>query len=146
MTGPPDRSALSIRLARRARGEAYALHKLAAAADIADETVGLYAQQAVELWLAAVIVQRDSVPARDHDLGRLIEILRSAGIEPPPAVDRLRKLSQYAAPLHGEYFLDLEPLDRDATVALVEEVGSWADTELKASEDEDDSDADTASE
>ncbi len=133
MTGQPDPAALSMRLARRARDEAYAFRQLAVASDIADEMVGLHAQQAVELWLAAVLVLRDSVPARDHDLGRLIEILQSAGIEPPPAVDRLRKLSQYAAPLHGEYFLDTEPLDRDATVALVDEVGSWAEVETRDS-------------
>lgn len=126
----PDRPALSTHLARRAREEAYATRQLAATSDIADEMVGLHAQQSVELWLAAVIVQRDSVPARDHDLGHLIEILRSAGIEPPPEVDRLRKLSQYAAPLHGEYFLDTEPLDRGGTVALVDEVGGWAQAEL----------------
>jgi hypothetical protein len=35
-------------------------------------------------------------------------------------------LTQYSVPLRYEDLLDAEPLDRDATLALVAEVGRWA--------------------
>lgn len=50
-----------------------------------------------------------------------------------PGADRLDDLSIYAVPLRYADFLDAEPLDRDATVALVDEVGKWAESHLPAS-------------
>jgi HEPN domain-containing protein len=126
-----DSFALSVHLARQAGDEALAFRKLAAASDIADEMVGIHAQQAVEGWLAAVIVRRGGEPTRDHDIDRLVQTLQREGVDSLPETDRLRGLSQYAAPLHGEYLLDLDPLDRKATVTLVDEVGEWAKAELQ---------------
>jgi hypothetical protein len=50
--------------------------------------------------------------------------------ELPVDVDAVIALTQYAAPLRYEDLLDAEPLDRDATVALVGEIGQWAETQI----------------
>lgn len=50
--------------------------------------------------------------------------------ELPFDIDLVLTLTQYAVPLRYEDLLDAQPLDRDVTVALVEEVGRWAEAEL----------------
>jgi HEPN domain-containing protein len=107
------------------------MHLLAPNPEISDEIVGFHAQQAIEKWLKSAMALRSLDEARVHDLGRLLEILGEAGIDPPPGADRLDDLSIYAVPLHYADFLDAEPLDRDATVALVDEVGKWAEAQLR---------------
>jgi hypothetical protein len=42
----------------------------------------------------------------------------------------LIELTQYSVPLRYEDLLDFEPLDRVATIAMVDEVGRWADAAL----------------
>jgi HEPN domain-containing protein len=117
-------------LARKAENDAKAMQLLAPNSDISDEIVGFHAQQAIEKWLKAVMALHGLEEARIHDLGRLLEILNSAGIDPPPGADRLDDLSIYAVPLRYADLLDAEPLDREAIVALVEEVGKWTNTQL----------------
>jgi HEPN domain-containing protein len=94
--------------------------------EISDEIVGFHAQQALEKWLKAAMAMHGLEEARIHDLGRLLEILGAAGVDLPPAADRLDDLSIYAVPLRYADLLDAEPLDREATVALVSDVGGWA--------------------
>lgn len=117
-------------LARKAEGDAKVARKLAPDPDIDDEAVGFHAQQAVEKWLKAGMALHGLEEARIHDLGRLLEILDSAGADPPPGADRLDDLSIYAVPLRYADLLDAEPLDREATITLIDEVGKWADTQL----------------
>lgn len=68
---------------------------------------------------------------RIHDLGRLLELLRETGVGLPPDADRVDELTIYAVPMRYDELLDAEPLERDATVALVGEVGVWAATQLR---------------
>jgi HEPN domain-containing protein len=118
-------------LARKAEGDAKVTRKLAPDHDIDDEAVGFHAQQAIEKWLKAAMALRGLEEARIHDLGRLLEILGEAGIDLPPGADWLDDLSIYAVPLRYADLLDAEPLDREATISLVEEVGKWADVQLR---------------
>ena len=67
---------------------------------------------------------------RTHDIDRLAETLELDGVELPAERDRLDAPSQYAVPLRYDQLLDAEPLDRDATVALVDEVGGWAELQI----------------
>ncbi len=60
---------------------------------------------------------------RIHDLGRLLELLRDAGVELPPDADYVDELTMDAVPMRYDELLDAEPLERDAAVALVGEVG-----------------------
>jgi HEPN domain-containing protein len=121
-------------LARKAEGDAKVARKLAPDSEIDDEAVGFHAQQAIEKSLKAVMAVRGLEEARIHDLGRLVEILGGAGIDLPPSADRLDELSIYAVPLRYADLLDAEPLDREATVALIDEVGKWAGSELSGAD------------
>ncbi len=46
--------------------------------------------------------------------------------------DRLAVLTQYAVPMRYDELLDSESLERDVLVALVDEVGEWADARLRS--------------
>lgn len=110
-------------LARKAEGDAKVARKLAPDPDIDDEAVGFHAQQAIEKWLKTVMALRGLEESR---------ILGEAGVDLPPGAEWLDDLSIYAVPLRYADLLDAEPLDREATVTLVDEVGKWADTQLHA--------------
>jgi HEPN domain-containing protein len=83
-------------------------------------------QQAIEKWMKAVIAFHGERFEHKHDLGLLLENLSSAGIDAPPGADWLDEFTASAVPMRYEDLLDVEPLDRDATQALVGEVGNWA--------------------
>jgi HEPN domain-containing protein len=121
-----DPAELAARLARKAQADATAARKFAADSEIADDIIGFHAQQAVEKWLKAVMAIRQMRQTRIHDLGRLGESLEEDGVELPLSRGRLDELTIFAVPLRYEDFLDAEPLDREATVTLVNEVGEWA--------------------
>lgn len=98
---------------------------LASDPEIDDESVGFHAQQAIEKWIKAVMASHGLPEEREHDLGLLLEILAAAGIEAPPGADWLDDLSIYAVSMRYDELLDSEPLDREAVMALVAEVGDW---------------------
>jgi HEPN domain-containing protein len=131
----PEGRHLAKVLARKAEGDAKAMRRLAPDSEIDDEAVGFHAQQAIEKWLKAVMALQGLEEARIHDLGRLLEILEEAGVDFPPGADWLDDLSIYAVPLRYADLLDAEPLDRDATLALVDEVGEWASVQLRSFSD-----------
>lgn len=103
------------------------MRHLASNPEIDDESVGFHAQQAVEKWIKAVMASHDLPQMRKHNLALLLDILAGAGIEAPPGADWLDDLSIYAVPLRYDERLDIEPLDREAVVALVDAVGDWAE-------------------
>jgi hypothetical protein len=43
-------------------------------------------------------------------------------------------LTEHAVPLRYDEILDTEPIDRQATLALVDDIGDWAVAQLSASE------------
>jgi HEPN domain-containing protein len=57
------------------------MRRLASDPEIDDEAVGFHAQQAIEKWLKAVMALHGLEEVRIHDLGRLLELLRDAGVE-----------------------------------------------------------------
>jgi HEPN domain-containing protein len=99
---------------------------LASNPDIDDESVGFHAQQAIEKRLKAVMAARGLPLKKEHDLGVLLESLAAAGIEAPPRADWIDELTVYARGMRYEELLDAEPLDREAVVAIVDQVGEWA--------------------
>lgn len=125
-----DSADLATRLARKAQEDAAAVTEFSGNSRIADSIVGFHAQQAAEKWLKAVMALRGMRQTRIHDIGRLAELLEEDGVELPLSRDRLDELTQYAVPLRYEDLLDAEPLDRDATAALVDKVGRWASAQL----------------
>jgi HEPN domain-containing protein len=129
----PEGPDLARVLARKAEGDAKAMRRLAPDPEIDDETVGFHAQQAIEKWLKAVMALHGLEEVRTHDLGRLLVFLGRAGIDSPPGADQLDSLSIYAVPMRYADFLDAEPLDRDAAMAMADGVGEWAAAQLRPS-------------
>ena len=132
MSRPEGRDLARI-LARKAEGDAKAMRRLASDPEIDDEAVGFHAQQAIEKWLKSVIALQGLQEARIHDLGRLLEMLDEAGVDPPPGADRLDDFTIYAVPMRYSDLLDVEPLEREPVVALVGEVQEWAVAQLRSS-------------
>jgi HEPN domain-containing protein len=131
----PEGSEQAQLLARKASQDATAARLLAGNEGIADEIIGFHAQQAVEKWLKAVMAVRGLPEVRIHDIGRLLQILEKGDVGLPGNASQLDELTEYAVPMRYDELLDAEPLDRDATVALVDEVGEWADVQLRSSSD-----------
>lgn len=119
-------------LARKAEGDAKAMRALASNPEIEDDAVGLHAQQAIEKWIKAVMALNELDEERIHDLGRLTELLDDAEIDLPPGADWFDDLSIYAGQMRYAELLDTEPLDRARVLALVAEVGDWANEQLGA--------------
>jgi HEPN domain-containing protein len=120
----------AIVLARKAEADATAARQLAGNPEITDEIVGFHAQQAVEKWLKALMAARGLPEARIHDIGRLLQILNNDGAELPENSEQLDELTIYAVPMRYDELLDAEPLDREVTVSLLEEVSRWANHKL----------------
>jgi len=125
-----DPKAEAVVLARKAEGDAKAMRLLAPNPEISDEIVGFHAQQAVEKWLKAVLGSHGIDFEYTHDLHRLIAEVKTVG-EFPFDIPEVVALTEHAVPLRYDEILDTEPLNRDATVALVDEVGKWADVQLR---------------
>jgi HEPN domain-containing protein len=103
-----------------ARGDATALRTLGADPDIPDRIVGFHAQQSVEKAMKSVMLSRRVKPPRIHDLGRLTQML-----VPPIEHDMVIALTRYAADERYPSGM-VEPLDRGAAQAAVDEVLTWA--------------------
>jgi HEPN domain-containing protein len=121
---------LAALLSRKASEDATAVREFAANPEISDEIIGFHAQQAVEKWLKALMASRGLAQLRTHDIDPLIRALEASGVKLPFPRPRLAELTIFAVPLRYEQLLDAEPLDRQATVTLVEEVGEWAGAKL----------------
>jgi HEPN domain-containing protein len=120
-------------LARKAESDATAVQRLAPDSEISDEIIGFHAQQAVEKWLKAVLGSRGIEFEYTHDLGRLIAEVTAAVGEFPVDNAQVVALTEHAVPLRYDEILDTEPLDRQATAELVDEVGKWATLLLRSS-------------
>lgn len=117
-------------LFRKAEADAIAVRELAGNPEITDEIIGFHAQQAIEKWLKAVMAHRGMDEVRIHDIGRLLQLLQNDGAELPANTEQLDELTIYAVPMRYDELLDAEPLDRKATVELVDEVGRWVSDAL----------------
>ena len=77
---PPDRPEV---LLHKARQDELVVERLLGDRDVDDDTLGFHAQQAAEKMLKAVLTSRNVDYPRTHNLGVLIELLASNGIELP---------------------------------------------------------------
>ena len=126
-----DPTAEAAVLTRKAVDDAKAMQLLAPNQEISDEIIGFHAQQAVEKWLKAVLGFRGVEFEYTHDLHRLIAEVMAAVGEFPFDTPEVVALTEHAVPLRYDEILDTEPLDRQAVVRLVEEVGDWANAQLR---------------
>ncbi len=121
-------------LARKAKGDATAAREFAGNPEI----IGFHAQQAIEKWLKAIIAGRGESFERTHDLRRLVRV---AAHDLGNAPFDVNAVTQYSAPLRYEDLLDAEPLDREATISLVDDVRKWAEDTTKDAEESNAEDA-----
>jgi HEPN domain-containing protein len=107
------------------------VRKLSADIEVDDESIGFHAQQAVEKWLKAVVASRGEDFEYTHDLRRLMALARiDIAADAPFDISMAVALTEYAVPLRYEDLLDAEPLDRQATATLLNEVEAWAENVL----------------
>jgi HEPN domain-containing protein len=128
----PEGTKQAAVLARKADADAIAVRELVDNPEITDEIVGFHAQQAIEKWLKALMASRGMDEARIHDIGRLLQLLENDGAQLPDNAERLDDLTIYAVPMRYDELLDAEPLDRESTVELIDEVDRWARNALNS--------------
>jgi hypothetical protein len=127
----PEGTGLAALLARKAGEDATAVREFAGNPEISDGILGFHAQQAIEKWLKAVMATRGIEHPRIHDIGRLLQLLRSSGANLPENAEELDELTIYAVPLRYDDLLDAEPLDREHTVHLVDQLEAWASRQIR---------------
>lgn len=127
-------SKLAAILARKANEDAVALREFEGNPEIADSILGFHAQQAIEKWLKAVLASKGIDFEYTHDLRHLIGLIEGGGIAFPLDTPEVVMFTEFAVPLRYEDLLDAEPLGRSAAVALVNEVGGWAQGMLGATD------------
>jgi HEPN domain-containing protein len=118
-------------LLERAADDAALVRHVADDVDIADAIVGFHAQQAVEKSIKAVLAAYDVEYGKTHQLNYLVRLLTEKGIDVPSSVIEADELSPWA--VEFRYETDSEPpLDRVATLQLIEGVRRWAYGEIHA--------------
>lgn len=117
---PPLRDQAVVLLHKATRDQA-SLRAMVAHPEIADELLGIVAQQAIETALKAVLLWHGTQPRRTHDLVELLDLLHDHGPAPPPELEETAALNPFA--VEFRYVLDLtedDPLDRAWALACVD--------------------------
>jgi HEPN domain-containing protein len=117
-------------IASNAERDAVAVERMASDSELADEVVGLHAQQAAEKYLKAVLAYRGITYRRVHSITYLLGLLEDHEVPAPPRAPELETLTPWAPQARYDHDTDDATLDRVAAVELVREVRSWAQTEL----------------
>ena len=89
---PPDRPEV---LHHKARQDELVVERLLGDRDVDDDTLGFHAQQAAEKLLKAVLTSRNVDYPRTHNLGVLVELLASNGIELPAELADIDRLTPF---------------------------------------------------
>ncbi len=128
---PHDRLDLARMLLARAIEDETLIRKVSRDMDIADAIVGFHAQQAVEKLIKAVLAARGVAFMTSHALSYLIGLVEANEIEAPDELAEADVLSPWAVEFRYEGE-EPPPLDRSAALALVGQVRTWAENEIKA--------------
>ncbi len=102
-----------------------ALRVLAADGDVADETIGFHAQQAVEKCLKAVLILHGIEFRKTHNLDELVDLLKDHAVAEPPNTSELDMLTPYAVLLRYDFGVN-ESLSREQSMVLVKDTYEWA--------------------
>jgi HEPN domain-containing protein len=120
-----SRELARVLLDKAAKDEA-AVRVFAPEKKIADEVLGLHAQQAVEKSLKAVLAWNSVDYRLTHDIGYLIELLESGGIEVPDELSAADALTPWAAELRYEEPPASDRLDRNLAATAAGAAVTWA--------------------
>ncbi len=127
MKQPVDLARAYLKLADR---DLKAFELLIRSREIADETVGFHAQQAVEKCLKAVLAF-SSIPFRKtHDLQELMDLLIDNKKTLPPNAEKLDVLNPYAVLLRYDFIDVAQGFDRTAAREIVLSVRAWAEKQI----------------
>ena len=118
-------------IATNAERDAVAVERMAPDREIADEVVGLHAQQAAEKYLKAVLAYRGITYRRVHSITYLLGLLEDQQVAAPPRASELEAFTPWAPQARYDHEADAT-LDREAAVELVRGVRTWAAGELGA--------------
>jgi HEPN domain-containing protein len=116
-------------IATNAERDAVAVERMAPDREIADEIVGLHAQQAAEKYLKAVLAYRGITYRRVHSITYLLGVLEDHEVAAPPRASELEAFTPWAPQARYDHDADAT-LDRQAAVELVDGVRIWAAGEL----------------
>jgi HEPN domain-containing protein len=116
-------------IATNAERDAVAVERMAPDREIADEVVGLHAQQAAEKYLKAVLAYRGITYRRVHSITYLLGLLEDHEVAAPPQASELEAFTPWAPQARYDHEADAT-LDREAAVELVRGVRTWAAGEL----------------
>ena len=116
-------------IATNAERDAVAVERMAPDREIADEVVGLHAQQAAETYLKAVLAYRGITYRRVHSITYLLGLLEDQEVVGPPRAPELEAFTPWAPQARYDHDADAT-LDREAAVELVRGVRTWAAGEL----------------
>jgi HEPN domain-containing protein len=119
-------------IATNAERDAVAVERLAPDAELADEIVGLHAQQAAEKYLKAVLAHKGITYRRVHSITYLLGLLADHDVAPPPRADELEALTPWAPQARYDQDVGDATLDREAATELIRGVREWAQAELSA--------------
>ena len=118
-------------LLEKARDDEHLAQLVVGEATVSDEQIGFLAQQAVEKVLKAVLSARGVSYRRTHDLGELLDLLKSAGIAYPTSLEGSIVLTPFAAEMRYDYLPPEEkadePFDRAEAMRLVRAALGWAE-------------------
>ena len=114
---------------RKAQGDFDAAVVLANAdPPMADETVGLHLQQAVEKAAKALMSRRNIKYPFTHDIDTLFQMLKANGWSVPRQFADLDTLTLFATQARCERAVPRGSFDRAAFVDLVRDFLAWTDT------------------
>lgn len=109
----------------RADADLAAVRALQQLDEVPDEIVGFHGQQAAEKLLKAVLAANGIDFPRTHSIRFLLDLLDDHALAPPTELDAVAELYPFGIQLRYEAPLDQEPLDRKATLTLLEHLRSW---------------------
>ena len=127
---PPPSPDQAHTLLSKAAEDAALAAKLAPDAEVSDEHIGFFCQQAAEKAIKAVLARRGIRYRRTHELAELLDVLIDHAIPFPPQVESAKELTLFAAALRYDY---LPPdaagegaFDRAEAVRIAAVVVAWA--------------------
>ena len=103
------------------------VRKVCEDADVSDDIFGFHVQQALEKYIKAVLAADEIRPARSHDLGVLLDEVKTAGHEVPDEVAAAVEWTPHAVRTRYPFFAPRPPIDRAAALALVTRMRRWAE-------------------
>jgi HEPN domain-containing protein len=117
-------------IATNAERDAVAVERMARDPELADDIVGLHAQQAAEKYLKAVLSFRSITYRRVHSITYLLGVLADHDVASPPRASELEAFTPWAPQARYDHDTDAT-LDREAAVELVRGVRTWAEAQLR---------------